>query len=113
MDDLSPDENTVLIRRKATPISIHFEAAGNGYYILELHANRGKVRPFILNLIGTTEEITSSVDIRWFIKPNRKTETVVIRLYLIEETKFGKTSIKTLLKEYRRKYNNQRKLNKD
>ena len=104
LENLRPDEQTVLIDGRTIPISIDMEASGDGHYALLLSADGKRFRPFVLRLLPGTGEADFSGNITWFLKVKGKSEAVTVGLYHIEETKSGKTEVRTLLKQFRRKY---------
>lgn len=127
LDSLKPTENTMFYRRRIAPISIHMDAHGEGNYILEISANEKKLSPFVLTMTkgsdfakfgeraGDTafismlnngsEEIDFSGKIIWYIKPKGRCESIIVALYSIERTDLCKTEVKTLLKQFHRRYN--------
>jgi hypothetical protein len=103
LDSLSPSEETVLLKRRSTPIAVYMEASGEGEYILQCLVNKNRLRPYKLKLTGPglTE---MSGRICWYIKPKYKFVTITVALYRIDTDKYGITEMTTLLKQIRRKY---------
>ena len=106
LDSLRPAELTVLVHGQTNAVSVAMVATCSGNYRLELWANGKRFRAFKLLLIQTALSQTKfSGKVSWFLKVRGKTETVIVRLYKIEEMPDGDTQIKTLLKEIKRNYN--------
>ena len=104
LENLRPDEGTILIDGRTIPISIDMEASGDGHYALLLSADGKQFKPYVLRMVQGTGEIGFSGNITWSLKVKGQSETVTVALYRIEETELGKTEVRTLLKQFRRKY---------
>jgi len=106
LDTLAPKENTLLINGQTDSVSIHMAASGDGNYLLEMSANGKRFRPFKLKIAqGLGKADFSEID-TWFVKirGKRKSETVTVSLYGIEESASGKIEVRTLLKQFKRRY---------
>ena len=106
LDTLKPAEEPALIQGFTIPVSIRFDASGNGNYELGLSANGKGFRPFKLEILQGPGVADFSGTISWFlkVKGKKETENVTVSLFGIQKTATGKTEIKTLLKQFNRKY---------
>lgn len=115
IDSLYPIEGTILSRRHSTVISVFVELKGEGQYLLQLSTARKNYKPQCYLLVASESgQVELSANVKWYIKPKRKVESISIALYRVDKSKTGKTETLTLLKQIRREYDvrNKRKIGK-
>lgn len=105
LDSLKPDENTPFTRGRKVQVSIYLKVTGEGHYVVEFQAGKKKLRPFVLRTVEGAGELKFSGHLSWFFKAAGSAEEIIVSLYQIECSPSRKTEIKTLLKQYKRRYN--------
>ena len=107
LEDLKPQEGTVLTDGTQVPFSIDVRLSGpvgNDKYTVEFATSHEKSHPFVVQTVGEAGEIDYSSTTTWFTRVYGTGETVTAALYDIDQTVSGRTVTKTLLKQVTRNY---------
>jgi hypothetical protein len=114
IDNLKPDETTILTDGKKTSVSIDMtlsEPISAAKYVLEFSAGDHKWDPFIITTVGENGELEFSGTVSWYLRVYGESATVDMALYEVDQSDSGRTVTKTLVQEIRRTY--QIECNKD
>lgn len=102
--NLVPSEETILIDGKTIPISVDIKIFGDSHYCLIFSTNEEEFRPFIIKTMVGVGDIEFSGTATWFLDVHGINETVQMSLYHIDQSESGKTEVKTLVSQIKRKY---------
>ncbi|MEW8692651.1 MAG: hypothetical protein AB2535_16425 [Candidatus Thiodiazotropha endolucinida] len=105
LDNFRPDEGVVLVDGVDAEISIDMRASGHGWYEIRLSHDNNQAEPYeILITAEDGDDIGVFVTPKWSVPVYGLNEEIIITLYAVHKTKAGKTVTRTLLKQYKRRY---------
>lgn len=105
LDNLKPDEGAVLIDGVDTEVSIDMRASGQGWYEIWLSHDNNQAEPYeIIITVQDGDDVAAFVTPKWSVPVQGFNEEIVITLYAVHKTETGKTVSRTLLKQFKRRY---------
>lgn len=105
LGNFRPEEGVVLIDGVDAEITIDMRASGHGWYEIWLTHDNNQTEPYeILITEQDGDDVAAFVTPKWSIPVHGLNEEIIITLYAVHKTEAGKTVTRTLLKQYKRRY---------